>query len=82
MTRDDIFSVCREEILAVLPDLDPAQITEDRSMRDLGANSIDRADVVLQVMDRLGVSCQLSELAEVRNIGGLIDVLHAKLHAG
>ncbi len=78
MTRADVFAVVTEQILEVLPDLDPSLIREDRSLKDLGANSIDRADITLQTMERLGVRFPLAELAGVSNLRGLVDVLVAK----
>jgi polyketide biosynthesis acyl carrier protein len=50
-------------------------------MKELGANSIDRADVVLQSMEALGVTFPLNELAGVDNIQGLVDFLHARIPA-
>lgn len=79
MTRADIFAVVTEQILDVLPDLDPTLIREDQSLRDLGANSIDRADVIVQTMERLGVKFPIAELAGVSNLRGLVDVLVAKV---
>jgi polyketide biosynthesis acyl carrier protein len=79
MTRADVFAVVTQQILEVLPDLDPALIHEDQSMRDLGANSIDRADVIVQTMEQLGVKFPISDLAGVTNLRGLVDVLHARV---
>lgn len=79
MTREDVFAVVAQQIRDVLPDLDPALIQEDRSMKDLGANSIDRADVIIQTMEQLDVKFPLSELAGVSNLRGLVDVLVAKV---
>ncbi len=79
MTRADVFAVVTEQILDVLPDLDPALIREDQSLRDLGANSIDRADVIVQTMERLGVKFPIAELAGVSNLRGLVDVLVGKV---
>lgn len=79
MTRDALFQIVKTNLLSVLPDLDPALITEDKSMRDLGANSIDRADVIIQTMEELGIRFKIAELAEVRTLGGLVDFLAARI---
>ena len=78
MTRAEIFNAVKRNITEVLPELDPARIVEDSSMQELGANSIDRADVIIQTMEQLGVKFKISELAEVKNLRGLVDVLVAK----
>jgi len=68
-------SAIRQSVLEVLPDLDVRLITEDRSLSDLGCNSIDRADVVTMTMDRLGVSVPVGDFQEVRDIGSLARLL-------
>jgi polyketide biosynthesis acyl carrier protein len=79
MTRSEIFELVRRNLLGVLPELDPASVDEEKSMKDLGANSIDRADVVIQTMEQLGVKLQISELAEAKNLRGLVDILFEKV---
>ncbi len=78
MTRDELFDTVKRNILEVLPDLDASAVTEDKTMKDLGANSIDRADIIIQTMEQLGVTFKISELAEIRNIGGLVDFFAAR----
>jgi len=75
MGRDQVVAVVRDTIVAVRPDVDPAQIREDRSMTDLGCDSLDRLDVVAGAMDRIGMELSTDRLADVRDIGGLIDAL-------
>ncbi|NKB23933.1 MAG: acyl carrier protein [Kiritimatiellae bacterium] len=78
MTKEKIFEVIKHNLLGILPDLDPASIEPLQSMRDLGANSIDRADVVIQSMEELNLKFPLHELGAVENIQGLIDFFHTK----
>jgi len=79
MTRSEIFELIKGNLLEILPELDPASVDEDKSMRDLGANSIDRADVIIRTMEQLKVKLQISELAEVKNLRGLADTLFEKV---
>jgi len=81
MTRSEIFELIKGNLLEILPELDPASVDEDKSMRDLGANSIDRADVIIRTMEQLKVKLQISELAEVKNLRGLADTLFEKVSA-
>ncbi|GII80011.1 hypothetical protein Sru01_49930 [Sphaerisporangium rufum] len=75
MGRDQVFAVVRDNILAVRPGLDPAEIREDRSMTELGCDSLDRMDVVSGALDEIGLELGTDRLAKVRDIGGLVDVL-------
>lgn len=79
MTRSEIFDIIKANLLDILPELDPARVDETKSMKDLGANSIDRADVVIRTMEQLGVKLKISELAEVKNLSGLVDALSEKV---
>ncbi|MFE6334297.1 hypothetical protein ACFVOK_13915 [Streptomyces sp. NPDC057798] len=77
MTRDQVAAVVRENILAVRPDLDPSEIREDRSMEDLGCNSLDRLDVVVGCLDACDLDLRAERFDGVTDIGGLVDALLA-----
>ncbi|HEX4019705.1 MAG TPA: acyl carrier protein [Acidobacteriaceae bacterium] len=81
MTRAEVFAVVQNNILEVLPDLDPALIEESKSMRDLGANSIDRADIIIETMQQLTLTLKISNFSGISNIGGLVDFLFAQTNA-
>lgn len=71
MSNAQIMDVITEEILAILPQLNRDEITPDARMADLGADSLDRSEVVQQSMRKLGIRLRPSELTGVENIGGL-----------
>jgi polyketide biosynthesis acyl carrier protein len=79
MNKQEIFEIIKRNIAEVLPDVDGARVQPDISLRDLGANSIDRADILIQTMESLRLKFPLHELGSVKNLGGLVDFLHAKL---
>jgi polyketide biosynthesis acyl carrier protein len=80
-TKSEVFEVIQRNLREILPDLQSIVIDPQQSMRQLGANSLDRADVVLQSMEALGVRFPLNELAGVENIQGLVDFLYSRIHA-
>jgi polyketide biosynthesis acyl carrier protein len=73
--NDPVMEAIRRSVLEVLPELTPNQVTEEVSLTDLGANSIDRTDVVTMTMDALGVSVPVGEFGDVRDIGSLARLL-------
>lgn len=77
MTEQEIFAVLRRHLLDVLPDLDEGRIQLDRSMKDLGANSIDRMDVVIGVQDELGVNVPAAAMKDVHDLRSLVTALKA-----
>ncbi|GAA3273729.1 MULTISPECIES: phosphopantetheine-binding protein [Dactylosporangium] len=72
---DLVMEAIRRSVLEVLPELEASQVTEEVSLTDLGANSIDRTDVVTMTMDDLGVSVPVGEFRDVRDIGSLARLL-------
>lgn len=79
MTHDEVFAVVRRNIHMVLPDISEDDIQPHQRLSDLGADSLDRMDVVLSSQADLHVEVPPSELAKVRNIGGLVTALHGVL---
>jgi polyketide biosynthesis acyl carrier protein len=75
MAKEHVFEIVKNVIAEILPDLDPDQISIDKNLKDLGANSIDRMEVVTMSMEGLGLKLPLMSFAQVSNIEGLVDVL-------
>jgi len=77
MTREDILTVLKNNIAEVLEDFDEADFDQTKSMKDYGATSLDMVEVVSATMRELRVKVRRSELNDIENIEGLIDILHA-----
>lgn len=82
MTKEEIFEVVRRNTLEVLPEVSPEEVRMERQLRDLGANSIDRVEIVTMSMEALGLNIPLVDLAGVSNIGGLVELLYTKSQHG
>ncbi len=67
--------VVEEEVRRVLMLELPGGIPAQASLAELGAHSVDRAELAAAAMERLDVAVPLTELAGVANIDGLIAVL-------
>lgn len=80
MTKEKIFDVVKKNVLEILPDLSPELITIDGRLKDLGANSIDRMEIVTQTLEDLELVIPLVELGGVGNLRELVDLLDAKKH--
>lgn len=79
MTREQIFSVIQQQLLSVLPNLSGRHIQLTDSLKSLGADSIDRADIVIQSMAALGLKIPLIELASAQDIEDLVEIFYQKL---
>ncbi len=73
--KEEIFAVVRNHLCAIVETIDPASVTREASMKDLGASSLDMVEVVSCSMRELRVRVPRAELAKLRSIGGLVDLL-------
>lgn len=76
MTRDQILAVVTKHLVDAVEGLEPAAVDPSRSMKDLGANSLDIVEVVSSSMRELRVKIPRAELAHLTNLDGLVDLLH------
>ncbi|OKI48957.1 hypothetical protein A6A27_36120 [Micromonospora sp. CB01531] len=72
-----MFALVCQEICDALPYVEQGSIAGDISMRDLGANSLERMDVVVCSSHRLNIIVTADRLRDVDTIDGLVDVLWA-----
>lgn len=77
-SEESIFAVVKENVLEILDELDEAAVIMDISLKDLGANSLDRAEIVTGSMEDLGLSFPMRELAKISNVRELVTFLHSK----
>jgi polyketide biosynthesis acyl carrier protein len=76
MFRAEIEAVVKKYLMEVVDDLKEEEIDTTKSMKDLGANSLDIVEVVSCSMRELKVKVPRSELSKLTNIDGLVDLLH------
>jgi polyketide biosynthesis acyl carrier protein len=81
MTRTGLLELIGERTREILPGLDEHQFVESDRLVDLGANSMDRAEIAMLVQESLGLSVARIELFGPRNIGELADLFLQKLDA-
>jgi polyketide biosynthesis acyl carrier protein len=77
-----VFELVKEKVVEVLVDVDPGQVTPERSLAELGANSLDRVEVAMLSMEALELRIPPTELAGVANLGALARLLSRHLGAG
>jgi polyketide biosynthesis acyl carrier protein len=63
----------------VLPELGDRRLEAHENLEALGANSMDRAEIVMRVLDILDLRMPRTETLGPRNIGELAELLHARL---
>jgi polyketide biosynthesis acyl carrier protein len=75
LTRGDVAALVHQTIATILPGVPAERITADKHLKDIGADSVDRVEIILALMDRLGVDRPMSSFSRIADIGGLVDYL-------
>ena len=64
------------ELIADRTECDVNSITTQSSFQELGIDSLDTVDLLMQLEDKLGVEIELEE--SVATVGELVDLIEAK----
>jgi len=75
LEKGNVFSVVKDAITDVLPDVDAEAVRIEQNLKSLGANSIDRTEIVMLSMEKLGIKLPLVSFGGVENIEEMVDVL-------
>jgi len=66
------------EIRETVPELADQPITAEDSMAELGVDSIERSEVILATMEKLGLKIPMVQVHGPKNIGELAELLFNK----
>ena len=66
------------QLIAERNDSDPAEVTRDTRFQDVGIDSLDTVEMLMNLEDKIGVEIELSQ--KVETVGELVDyvVAHAE----
>jgi polyketide biosynthesis acyl carrier protein len=73
--RPQVTAIVRDTITRVLPSLPESAIRGDRHLRDLGADSVDRVEIILTLLDRLQVNEPMSSFSQLPDVDALVAFL-------
>ena len=78
MTKQEIFDLIVEHTREVVFELEDHQFKADDSLKALGANSIDRSEILMMTLETMELDVPLLELAKAKNIDEIASILHEK----
>jgi polyketide biosynthesis acyl carrier protein len=81
MKRAKVLDLIAQHAREVVPGLDHHVFAPSDRLAELGANSVDRAEIAMLVQESLGLIVPRVELFGPTNIGELADLLVSKLDA-
>lgn len=73
--RASVAALVVEVIHTILPGVPAEEITGDRHLKELGADSVDRVEIILGLVERLGLDESMSSFSDLPNIDALVDFL-------
>jgi polyketide biosynthesis acyl carrier protein len=79
MSKDEIFELIQRNTREVIPGLEAYAFRRSDRLSDLGANSVDRAEIIMMTMEAMSLQIPRVELFGAGNIGELADILHEKI---
>lgn len=81
MNKKKIFDILVKHTCEVIPELKNHNFQLNDSLSDLGANSIDRVEIITMMMETLSLRIPRVELFGTQNLEELVDVLYGKLYS-
>ena len=81
MNKEQIFNIIKTYICEIAPELEKVPISTTDSLKNLGIDSVNRAEIVMMVMEYFSLNIPLIELAGAKNLGELADIFAEKLEA-
>ncbi len=79
MTREEIFEQVKE-IIADRLGVDPDEIKmESRLIEDLGADSLDNAELVMNLEEKFGIEIPDEDQAKIQTIEDIVNYIEEKL---
>ncbi|HKO54663.1 MAG TPA: phosphopantetheine-binding protein [Thermoanaerobaculia bacterium] len=78
VSREAVALVVRDVIAVVLPSVPRGAIAGNKHLRELGADSVDRVEIILMLLERLSLDEPMTTFATVPDVDGLVTLLHAR----
>jgi polyketide biosynthesis acyl carrier protein len=79
MTKAEIFELIVKHSREILPELESHPFKMEDRLDELGANSMDRAEITMLTMEALDIKRPRAEFHGAANLGHLAEMFHAKL---
>ena len=74
----DIRSIVHETIEEVLPLVGDSGVDEGLNLKQLGADSVDRVEIITGLVHRLGLKVPISDFNDIPDIAALIELLYRR----
>nr|5KP6_B Chain B, CurB [Lyngbya majuscula]5KP8_B Chain B, CurB [Lyngbya majuscula] len=78
MSKEQVLKIIKKYTREIAPELEDSPLEPTDSLKKLGIDSVNRAEIIMMVMEDLSLNIPRIELAGAKNIGELADLFAAK----
>lgn len=67
------------EVVADIMDLSEEEISRDTNVKEIGANSIDRMDIISDSLEKLNLNLPMVNFANFKTVGDLAELIEKEM---
>lgn len=82
MSKEEIIKALKKSIVNYVDDISEEEIELTDSLTDIGLDSIERGDILIDTMDDLGVKMSLIDFKNASNLGDIVEIFSTNLSKG
>ncbi|KAA1242937.1 acyl carrier protein [Aquimarina sp. RZ0] len=75
---EKVIAIIKENLLDIIPELADEEFSNDDSFVDLGANSLDRGELITLTLEHINLDIPRIELAKAQTINELAELISLK----
>ncbi|MCW3465909.1 phosphopantetheine-binding protein [Chitinophaga nivalis] len=76
--RNEVITLIKENLVEIIPELKATPIELDETFVNLGANSVDRGELITLTLERLNLEVSRIEFVSAQTINELADLIIEK----
>lgn len=76
--KAELEEIIRENLIEIIPELEDSEFANDESFVDLGANSLDRGELITLTLEKLDLDISRIEFVNAKTISELADLIIEK----
>src|SRR5206468_2933209 len=73
--RSRVSAVVTDVVTTILPGVRPEDVTGDKHLKDLGADSVDRVEIISMLIERLRLDEPMSSFSALPDLDAVVDLL-------
>ncbi|NLK02850.1 MAG: hypothetical protein GX319_00400 [Clostridiales bacterium] len=82
MSKEEIIKALKKSIVNYVDDISEEEIELTDSLTDIGLDSIERGDILIDTMDDLGVKMSLIDFKNASNLGDIVEIFSTNFSKG